>query len=52
MHRTGLRRSALYLLVKQGAFPKPIKLGGRAVGWILSEVDAWISSGIYDRDGA
>ena len=25
-----------------GSFPQPIRLGARAVGWIESEVDAWI----------
>lgn len=24
-------------------FPRPIKLGGRAVGWVDSEVKAWVA---------
>lgn len=24
------------------AFPKPFKLGGKAIGWLSSEVDAWL----------
>ena len=28
--------------VADGNFPQPIRLGARAVGWIESEVDAWI----------
>jgi len=28
--------------VAQGKFPQPIRLGARAVGWLSSEVDAWI----------
>lgn len=27
--------------VKKGVFPKPVKLGLRAVGWIESEVSTW-----------
>ncbi|MEY8216701.1 MAG: AlpA family phage regulatory protein, partial [Colwellia sp.] len=35
----------------EGAFPKPIDLTGRAVGWVDSEVDSWIMSKIIQRDG-
>lgn len=44
--RTGLSRSSIYLRVAQGRFPTPVSLGGRAVGWIESEVDAWLSNQI------
>ncbi|GHU34848.1 Mu phage lytic protein AlpA [Betaproteobacteria bacterium] len=27
-------------------FPRPIKLGARAVGWIESEIDAWLNAQI------
>jgi prophage regulatory protein len=37
---TGLSRSTIYLRIAQGAFPKPVSLGGRAVGWPASEVAA------------
>lgn len=40
--RTGLSRSTIYLKVAQGSFPKPINLGPRAVGWVASEIDAWL----------
>ena len=42
--RTGLSRSTLYQFIKDGAFPKPVPLGRRAVGWLESEVVDWISS--------
>jgi prophage regulatory protein len=42
--RTGLSRSTIYLRISQGTFPPPVKLGGpRAVGWIESEIEAWLS---------
>jgi len=41
--RTGLSRSTIYLRVAEGSFPAPVSLGGRAVGWIESEVDEWIA---------
>ena len=37
---TGLSRSTIYLRISQGEFPKPVSLGGRAVGWPASEVAA------------
>jgi prophage regulatory protein len=37
---TGLSRSTIYLRIAQKAFPKPVSLGGRAVGWPASEVAA------------
>lgn len=48
---TGLSKSYVYQLVKQNAFPKPIKLveGGIASAWVLSEINAWIDSRIADR---
>ncbi|HEY5330874.1 MAG TPA: AlpA family transcriptional regulator [Acidobacteriaceae bacterium] len=42
--RTGLSRSTIYLRIAQGTFPKAISLGARAVGWVDSEVDAWLSN--------
>lgn len=39
---TGLPRSTLYLYMKNGQFPKPVKLGVRSVGWIKEEVDEWL----------
>lgn len=45
--RTGLSRSTIYLRVAEGSFPAPISLGGgRAVGWIEAEVDAWVAERI------
>ena len=44
--RTGLSRSTIYLRVSEGKFPAPIALGVRSVGWIESEVDAWIAERI------
>jgi prophage regulatory protein len=44
--RTGLSRSSIYLKISQNQFPKSISLGARAVGWIESEVDQWLSEQI------
>ncbi len=42
--KTTLSEPSIYRLMKQGIFPKPIKIGNRAVAWIASEVEAFIGS--------
>ena len=42
--RTGLSRSTIYLRMTQGTFPKSIPLGPRAIGWLESEVEAWLQA--------
>ena len=49
--RTGLSRSTIYVRLEQGRFPRPVSLGGRAVGWIESEVDEWIRQRIEASRG-
>jgi len=48
--RIGLSRSTIYLYIQEGAFPKPINLGTRAVGWLESEIDKWLMERIENRD--
>lgn len=40
LRATGLSRSSNYVRIDDGLFPKPINLGGRAVGWPADEVEA------------
>ena len=59
MSRTGYGRTSIYRKMKDGSFPKSLKLGGppkdpsifdsSAVAWIEEEVDQWIESRIEDR---
>lgn len=41
---TGLRKSTIYHLMDAGLFPRPIKLGSRAVGWRKAELREWSDS--------
>lgn len=41
---TGLSRSSLYDLMAKGAFPRPIKLTGKAVAWPENAVAEWLAS--------
>jgi prophage regulatory protein len=38
-------------LENQGRFPKRLKLGPGRVGWLLSEIEAWIAERAGERDG-
>ena len=42
--KTGKGRSSIYAAVATHDFPSPVKLGSRAVGWLESEIDAWLES--------
>jgi prophage regulatory protein len=50
---TGISRSYLYQLSKEGLFPKSVNLvpGGTSVAWVASEVQDWIDARIAERDG-
>ncbi|MBF0141443.1 MAG: AlpA family transcriptional regulator [Magnetococcales bacterium] len=43
-HITGLGRTSLYDLIRIGEFPNPVKLGPRTVGWLESQIRAWVDS--------
>jgi predicted DNA-binding transcriptional regulator AlpA len=42
---TGLTDKWFYKLIKDGAFPKPVKLG-RSSRWLKSEVESWLQERI------
>lgn len=42
--RTGLSTTGVYVRARDGLFPKPIKVGGRASRWLESEVDDWMDA--------
>ncbi|MCA5970219.1 AlpA family transcriptional regulator [Pseudomonas sp. P135] len=37
----GYKTSKIYEMAKTGEFPKQVRLGGRSVAWVKSEVIAW-----------
>ena len=41
---TGLSRSSIYLRMSTNEFPKPIKIGRRAVGWTEDSIITWQSN--------
>ncbi|WP_299772300.1 AlpA family transcriptional regulator [uncultured Pseudoteredinibacter sp.] len=46
--RTGLSRSSIYLRISNKEFPTPISLGGRSVGWLEDDINAWIVARIEE----
>lgn len=41
MRRIGMKRTAVYALMKEGSFPAPVKVGG-ASAWVDYEITQWI----------
>ena len=60
LSRTGYGRTSIYRKMKEGSFPRCIKLGGpledpnafdsRAIAWIEDEVEQWMATRIEERD--
>ena len=42
--RTGLSRTTRWRLIRDGKFPKPVKLTEHAIGWRESAIEAWLAS--------
>ncbi|QJF51977.1 helix-turn-helix transcriptional regulator [Roseobacter ponti] len=40
---TGLSRSSIYEMMDKGEFPRPVRIGKRAVAWPQSAVEAWLA---------
>jgi len=49
VERTGLSRSSIYQKIKDGLFPKQVKISANASAWLESEVDSWIKSALESR---
>lgn len=47
---TGLTDKWFYKLIKEGEFPKPIKLG-RSSRWFKSEIEQWLKERINSSKG-
>ena len=42
--RVCLKRQTLYVMMREGRFPAPLKVGVKAVRWRSSEVEEWLNS--------
>ena len=41
---TSLSSATIYRLIKNGEFPKQLKLAERSSGWLLEEINDWLES--------
>jgi prophage regulatory protein len=48
--KTGFKRAHIYNLMKEGKFPKALRLGVRAVRWDSVEVDQWMADRRKERN--
>jgi len=47
--RCGFKRAHLYKLIGEGKFPRPLRIGIRAVGWDSIEIEQWIAEQLQRR---
>jgi prophage regulatory protein len=50
--KVGLGTSQIYAMMSSGRFPRPVRLGVKAVAWNSREVDAFIADRLAERDAA
>ena len=43
-------RQHILKLEKRGRFPRRLTIGAKRIGWLLSEIEAWIADRIAERD--
>ncbi len=47
--KTTLSRSSVYAYAAAGKFPASVRLGSRQVGWVESEVEAWLEERVKNH---
>jgi predicted DNA-binding transcriptional regulator AlpA len=45
----GLSLRTIRTMDAAGKLPRPVKLNGHSVRWVLSEVESWLAAGAPDR---
>lgn len=49
---TGLSRATIYRAISNGSFPRSIKLTENSVGWLESDIEAWLQQRIKASQSA
>lgn len=44
LHITGLGRNTIYRRIREGSFPKQIRIGPNSVAWRQSDITKWMSN--------
>ncbi len=50
LHLTGIGRNTVYRRIREGTFPKQVKIGPNSVAWRQSDIALWMSSLIPSND--
>lgn len=48
-NEVGLKRSTIYQRMQEGTFPRPIRLGERAVGWRAIDIERFLEDPVGYR---
>jgi prophage regulatory protein len=43
----GMKATWLHAEIKAGRFPKPVKIGARAIAWRRSDIEKWLNARTY-----
>ncbi|MCE1117476.1 helix-turn-helix transcriptional regulator [Pseudomonas sp. NMI795_08] len=49
---TGLARNTIYRRMREGTFPRQIRLGPNSVAWLQSTISEWMSSVVESTSSA
>lgn len=44
LHVTGIGRNTVYRRIREGTFPKQVKIGPNSVAWRQSDITQWMTS--------
>jgi prophage regulatory protein len=50
--KTGESKTSIYRKMAEGKFPRPIRLGPKAVAWLEHELDDYLAARLRERDEA
>jgi len=50
LRRIGVSASTLWRMVRDGWFPRPVRISANRVGWLEAEIDEWICLRLEKRD--
>ncbi len=45
---TGIGHTSIYKGIKEGTFPRPVRIGDRMVAWDSEAIDSWIEKQIAE----
>lgn len=43
LHTTGIGRNTVYRRIKEGTFPKQVRIGPNSVAWRQSDISQWMA---------